>query len=407
MKPLPIDSHDTQGQRPGISNAAFITLVIITAIVPLILLVAPAAASQLATEMKLSPSQIGTYFFFELGAFSLGTLPSYLWLHRIDGRRVALVSALILCLGNFATAYLVTGFVSLLVFRAITALAAGTLNVLCMMTAAKAENPDRVFGICIVGQLVVGAVGLWIFPGLFATFGISALYVGMGLLAVAIIFVARNFPDFMQKPQLAANSLNREEAVPSSALIPVLVVASVFLFYIAMGGVWTFVHNSADAAGLDATTAGRVMSIATIMGVIGAAVASFLGGKVNRTLVLWVGYAAMVLSIVGLAFKGGPAEFTAAVFLFKFGWTFVLPFIFAAAASVSSSRLFGSLSLFVGGGLAIGPLIGGYLIQATGSTATLYWSGAVVTAISALMLNRIAAIGKSRQLSGQPSFQNQ
>src|SRR5271170_1586528 len=183
IKALPMKVSSAIEERSGISPPLFRALVVVTAIVPLILLVAPAAASQLASQLKLSPSQVGTYFFFELGAFSLGTLPSYFWFHRIDARRVALVSSVVFCVGNVGTVYCLSAFGELLAVRAITALAAGTLNVLCLMTAAKAVNSDRVFGVCIVGQLSVGAIGLWVFPKLFVTFGISAMYACMGVLA--------------------------------------------------------------------------------------------------------------------------------------------------------------------------------------------------------------------------------
>ncbi|SAK82350.1 MFS transporter [Caballeronia hypogeia] len=404
MKPISVGN---QTSAPGISRATYLSLVVITAIVPMILLVAPAAASQMALQLKLSPAQIGTYFFFELGAFSLGTIPCSLALHRVDGRRIALVAAIVFCLGNLATAWLGTTFIALLVLRSITSLAAGVLNVLCLMTAARAHNPDRLFGVCITGQLIAGAIGLWVFPQLFASFGLAALYVAMGLLGISFIAVARNFPDFLVRPEPAASRTASAGNSTSGFALPVVVVLSVFLFYLAMGGVWTFVHGSAHSVGLDAATAGKVMSIATIMGIIGAGLASYLGGKVNRSLVLWIGYAVMVASILGLSYKGGLEGFVAAVFLFKFGWTFVLPFIFAAAAKVSSARLFGTLSLFVGGGLAFGPLIGGFLIQATGSSKTLYVVAAIATAVSAVMLNRIAAVGKSTPLSVEPGLQNQ
>ncbi|AJX72770.1 major facilitator family transporter domain protein [Burkholderia pseudomallei MSHR840] len=74
---------------PAFTSGTLAALVAFAAITPLLLLVAPAVAGQLGAQLGLSASQIGTYFFVELGAFSAATLPSYLWLGRIDARRIA------------------------------------------------------------------------------------------------------------------------------------------------------------------------------------------------------------------------------------------------------------------------------------------------------------------------------
>lgn len=395
------DSPATGSHSPGdagdISKRTFISLVVITAITPLILLVAPAAAQQLAVELGLSPSQVGTYFFVELAAFSLGTVPSYWWMHRVDGRRVGLLAAIVLCGGNLLTTLFTHGFSQLLAIRAITGLAAGTLNVLCLSTATQARNPDRLFGVSIVGQLVVGAVALWITPRLFGEFGIDALYVGIGVLAIATVPAAWQLPTFLEKAVGARRVSGSGTARTEFGRAPaILVPLGLLLFYIAMGSVWTFASGAATLAGLGGASVGRVLSVATLMGIAGAFIAAFIGGRVKRTAVLWLGYGAMVASIAALGLNWGTAVFIAAILLFKFGWTFVLPFIFAAASRVSTPRLLGSVSLFVGAGLSVGPLLGGIIIERFGGPTAMFWGAAAVTGISALVVNRIAVSPSQR-----------
>ncbi|MBN9271029.1 MAG: SUMF1/EgtB/PvdO family nonheme iron enzyme, partial [Mesorhizobium sp.] len=69
------------------------------------------------------------------------------------------------------------GYKSLLLMRAVTGFGGGTLMVLSMISAQDAENPERVFGYWVVGQLVAGAIGLALLPHLFATYGLSSFYI--------------------------------------------------------------------------------------------------------------------------------------------------------------------------------------------------------------------------------------
>src|SRR5262249_10008421 len=124
------------GQPATFARATLVALVVFAAITPLLLLVAPAVAAQLAAPLRPSASQIGTYFFVELGAFSFATVPSYLWLGRVDARRVAACAIALFGAGNLLTALWMPGFAALLALRAVTALGGGSLMVLCMTSAA-------------------------------------------------------------------------------------------------------------------------------------------------------------------------------------------------------------------------------------------------------------------------------
>lgn len=380
--------------------STLLSLVVFAAITPLLLLVAPAVAAQLGAQAGLSASQIGTYFFVELGAFSCATLPSLLWLGRVDARRVAVVATAVFCAGNFATALLMPGFAGLLALRAITALGGGTLMVLCMTSAATSANRDRVYGLWVVGQLVAGAVGLFLLPMLFADFGLRALYVVLGVLGLCAAPLTRGFDPALgrvthsssgQAGGQRANATGVAANMAGNAAINAAwVIAGVFVFYVAIGGVWTFASKAAVLAGFDAARTGEVLAIASVMGIVGAACASTIGGRVPRLAMLVCGYAILAFALAGLASRPGTAGYCAAVFAFKFAWTFVLPFILAAAAKHDrGGRLIASLNFVIGAGLAAGPLIAGVLLDAGASIAALFAGAAAISVLSGLCLLRV------------------
>lgn len=386
--------------RREFAASTLVSLVVFAAITPLLLLVAPAVAAQLGGQLGLSASQIGTYFFVELGAFSCATLPSLWWLGRIDARRVAAFATLVFCAGNFATAVLMPGFVALLVLRAITALGGGTLMVLCMTSAATSGNRDRVYGLWVVGQLIAGAVGLFILPHLFEAFGLRALYVVLALLALVASPLTRGFDPALgggAAKQVRARAADRGGAV----LLATLVIGGVLAFYVAIGGVWTFASKAAVSAGLGAGKTGELLAIASVMGILGAACASLIGNRIARSAMLLTGYVILVAALLGLSGHPGVMGFAAAIFGFKFAWTFVLPFILAAAAKTDGSgRLIATLNFVIGAGLAIGPLIAGVLLDAGAALNTLFQGAAVICALSFACLLRVERSG--REVPGKP-----
>ncbi|MCA7938609.1 MFS transporter [Burkholderia cepacia] len=390
MKTLSSDAAlPPDGRASAFARSTLVALVVFAAITPLLLLVAPAVAGQLATQLGLSASQIGTYFFVELGAFSLATVPSYLWLGRIDARRVAAFAIALFGAGNLLTALWMPGFVALLALRAVTALGGGSLMVLCMTSAATSENSDRVYGLWVVGQLIAGAIGLFVLPHVFAAFGLRALYVALAGLALLAAPLSRGFPSSLGARTAPAQHARGAAARTPQGLI-VLAIGAVLTFYLAIGSVWTFASRAAAEAGLDPQSTGNVLAIASVMGIAGAALASCAGGRLARRAMLTAGYALLAASLVALAVMRQAGGYSAAIFAFKFAWTFVLPFILATVAQIDSSgRLVATLNFVIGAGLAAGPLLAGLMLDAGGTMHALFTAATAVAIVSFAALRHI------------------
>ncbi|MBJ9750621.1 MFS transporter [Burkholderia cepacia] len=390
MKTLSPDAAlPPDGRASAFARSTLVALVVFAAITPLLLLVAPAVAGQLATQLGLSASQIGTYFFVELGAFSLATVPSYLWLGRIDARRVAAFAIALFGAGNLLTALWMPGFVALLALRAVTALGGGSLMVLCMTSAATSENNDRVYGLWVVGQLIAGAIGLFVLPHVFAAFGLRALYVALAGLALLAAPLSRGFPSSLGARTAPAQHARGAAARTPQGLI-VLAIGAVLTFYLAIGSVWTFASRAAAEAGLDPQSTGNVLAIASVMGIAGAALASCAGGRLARRAMLTAGYALLAASLVALAVMRQAGGYSAAIFAFKFAWTFVLPFILATVAQIDTSgRLVATLNFVIGAGLAAGPLLAGLMLDAGGTMHALFTIATAVAIVSFAALRHI------------------
>lgn len=372
----------SSASRPAASSFPRITLVALVAfaaITPMALLVAPALAAQLGTELGIGPSQIGTYFFVENGAFSAASLLSLFWLGRLNVRVVGLIALAVFIIGNLATPMVLPGYKGLLLMRAITGFGGGTLMVLSMISAQDAENPERVFGYWVVGQLVAGAIGLALLPHLFGAYGLSSFYVLLGVVALLLSPLYRGFlaPAASEGPKSTSATSGR------FIILGILAVLAILAFYVAIGGVWTFASMAATQAGIEGHSVGTILAIASLFGIAGSMLAAFLGGRSARRAMLLLGYAILVASIVAVAMLHGSAAYVVAICAFKFAWTFVLPFIIAEAASRDpSGRLVASTTLIIGTGLSLGPLFAGNLLEAAWSLGAAFLAAALCGVVS-------------------------
>ncbi|MNF37866.1 Major Facilitator Superfamily protein [compost metagenome] len=364
-----------QSVRPLALQAA---IVVFAAITSAVLLTAPAIATQLAVELGLTPAQIGDLFSIELGAMSLATLPSFWWLKRVDWRRAALLAGLLFIAGNLASAA-ATDYQALAALRCVTALAGGSLMVLCLTCAANLPNPSRAYGFWVLGQLVLGAIGLSLLPRLFEAYGLGAVYLLLAALMLFGLPLVRAFPAAQRAP---------EQRPAGGAVSRWKVAAAIFGllgFYVALSAVWTFIGAIGAQAGLSAQASGDILAIATLMGIAGAGCATLIGERWPRGPLLLTGFGLMAAATLLLLGHPQLARFAVAVLLFKFTWTYVLPFILASLVELDESgRLMSLSNLVIGSGLALGPALGGRLIGDGGDFQTLLLGAAALTTLSLL-----------------------
>lgn len=347
------------------TTALLAAIILFAAITPGILMTAPAIAAQLAVEWQLPPSQIGRLFSIELGAMSLATLPAWWWLGRINWRTIARLAVIIFVLGNLASA-IVSDFNLLLLLRFVTSLAGGTLMILCITCAAKTANPGRVYAFWVLGQLVVGMIGLLILPVLFTQVGLMAVYLILAALMLCGLPLSSSFPSSINQTQQVTSP---DSLTPYSSTLlkgKLFAVLAVLAFYISLSAVWTFIGNIATQAGLSSVKSGQVLAAATLFGIIGAGIAAIISTQRHHSLLLWAGYLLLFTSILLLRHDPLLIRFALAAIMFKFTWTFVMPFILARVAGLDNDgKLMNNINLVIGGGMAIGPAMAGYLFEYT------------------------------------------
>lgn len=362
-------------------------IAVFSAVLYTVLLIAPVIAGKLVEQFGLTPVQVGTLFSLELGAFSLATVPAYLWLRRMNLRTASYLFTAIVIAGNVVSGFM-DDFGLLVAARVVTSLAAGSITVIILTLSGKTGNPSRAFGIFVVFQLGMGALILAVFPALFAGAGVAAIYWTLaGLAGLCLLVVNRIDGEVLKKSTAAAASDTKRVPVFRAAAG----MAAVLLFYVALSGVWSFVAQISAGSGIDLSASSLILSLATVAGILSALVATTLGDSPRRRQYLLAGYVGMALSIALLIGTPALVRFAIAAVIFKFAWTFILPYLLSTLSDLSNGgHLMNTTNLMIGGGFSIGPIVSGALIQSGGGTFTGMLTFALVGVLASLAFVLVA-----------------
>jgi predicted MFS family arabinose efflux permease len=351
----------------GTDRGIYTYIAVFSAVLYMVLLIAPVIAGKLVQQFGLTPGQVGMLFSFELGAFSLATVPAYLWLRRVNLNTATYVFTAVVIAGNVVSGFL-DSFALLVAARVITSLAAGSITVIILTLSGRTSNPSRAFGIFVVFQLLMGAVILAAFPALFAQTGVAAIYWTMAGLAVCCLPVVRQIDgEMLRRDPLASNASEAGAAGKMPVGKFVAGLAAVLLFYIGLSGVWSFMAQIAGGAGIDLSTASVVLAIATVPGILSSLLATVLGDSPKRRMFLLAGYIGLAAAVTLLFGVSGMVQFAVAAMIFKFAWTFILPYLLSSLSDLGGSgQVMNTTNLMIGTGFAIGPALSGVLIEASG-----------------------------------------
>lgn len=351
------------------------------AICPFVVMSAPVIAQQLALEWQLSPSQVGMFFFVELGIMSFATIPAYFWSKKITLRKATLFAALLFLIGNLLSIF-ATSYEFLLLTRAISAIGGGTIMIITITSCSLTAKPDNSYGLWVLGQVLVGAAALFYMPKLYLHWGLSAsFFIAVILISIALPFY-RYFANFFIEQEIknvVASKQNKHYGLVS--------ILATLLFYIAVGGVWTFMSSIGQHAKIDASFVNSVLALSTLIGIIGCFLPSVIGDKWDRKYFLTLGYILFFIALGLLISQITRQGLMIAILLFKFAWMFTIPFILASVASFDvTGKLLNTINLVAGGGLAIGPALAGRVIENTGNFALLVIYSIMLFAVSFILI---------------------
>ncbi|WP_169335545.1 MFS transporter [Dasania marina] len=374
------------------SPYAIATLVALGALTSFVLIIAPGLVGAFVSELGLTPQQAGYLISADMAGMGLATLPALLWLNKVNWRKVILPCLVLLAVCHLITANL-SSFSELLIIRFVSGLLGGTAMSICLASIGMTDNPDRNFGLWVVGQLCVGTVGLALMPHIVPMWGVKSVFLIAALALVVLAFFFKMIPQGRTAKHIEAAN-DKTETGYRPLLLACLGISGIYLFYIALSGVWSYLERIGNASGLDAKTIGYHLSVASFMGIVGALSATVLNKRIGRVIPGVAGFITVLISLLLLLGDTSEMAYLMGASLFKFAWTFVLPFLLASIASTDKTgRAIVVANIFMGGGLATGPAVAALLINGTNYMPVI-WLGIVGMSICLLLFLPVFSLTK-------------
>ena len=158
------------------------------------LLVLPAMVGVLVDEAGLSESFAGwaasvNFFGVSAVAFLLA-----FQMHRIDLRRMAIITLAIALAADVISAYLAAPTAVFLLIRFITGSANGAAQIAALSAIARLDDAERGFGLLITLQFIIAALGCYILPVYSAELGATGMFLLFAACDLLALLLARHLP---------------------------------------------------------------------------------------------------------------------------------------------------------------------------------------------------------------------
>ncbi len=317
----------------------------------------PAAAAQLAAEFHLTSRATALLLTVE-GAAAMSTTFLLLWGARVcSPRTLAWAAAVVFGLANLLASRS-ENYQALLLCRAFAGFGGGTLMILSLMSAAGCANPERVYGVWVVGQTLASTAGLYFLPRVFAVHGIAGGYFIMAMAMLMAVPLVLGFSTNRVRTPAAHIRGGQGWVAAASSLL------ALFLFYASIAGIWAFAAKRGEAAHVPSGQVAADLSRAMIISLLGALLAVWIGHSARRYRLILAGHLLLAFSFVLFALADTEPVFAAAVVVLQIAWAFGSPFLLSLSAEVEpAGSLMIPANFALGAGLAAGPLLTGLILD--------------------------------------------
>jgi DHA1 family inner membrane transport protein len=246
---------------------------------PAALMLMPMLVGVYMDELGFSGRQAGVLASTEALGMAVSSLLALFWVRKLDWRIVALSGLVISLLGNLLT-IMVHNFDAILVCRAITSLATGTVFAVSIATLAEAENPEKAFGLALAVETFLMFIILAASATIILHYGASGLFFTLAMLSCLMLPWAGWLPKGTHKGKgTASNTSSSDLSQAHSSLWVWLALAATVIHFSGALGFWSYLERIAHVAGHSTATIGTVLAWALAAGLIGALLAAWRGEK--------------------------------------------------------------------------------------------------------------------------------
>lgn len=360
----------------------------------------PALVSGLIDGLGFTQRQAGFVGSANVYGAAFGALAIVPLVSRIEWRRASWQLLLALIVLDALSLAVDAPWV-LTALRALHGFAGGMLVGVAYSVIARTGAPDRAFGMLLLVQFGLGGLGVMMLPRLVPHFGTGVLFVAlMAFSAVALAML----PFLSDYPRLPAAAPTEAASAPGSTAPRasqgrfLLALLALFLFQAANMGLFAYIIELGESAGLSNEFVSTSVGASTWIGTLGCLLVIVIGTKYGRAAPLAIGLAITLVGIWCLHHADRLALFFFANAITGITWSLVMPYLLGLASAFDRTGRSAALGGFASKlGLASGPFIGALLLRGD------QYSLLINLSCLGILLCAMAALPAARALDRAPA----
>ena len=363
----------------------------------------PFALGATIDGMGISTTQAGMLGTAEFAFIMLSSFAISPFISRVPRRWVALAGVMVAIVLNIVCATIhQLDYSTALVLRALIGAGTGITMAAGNATVANVNDPERLSAQMSTGYVLLMTVSCLIFPWAADNWGYAGVYMAVAGIMLALC------PFLLRLPQHPPKEIEKAGtdhlASDTSVIAAAAILGAMLIFAMRDMSGWTFVERIGVASGYTIGQVGQLLSFQAILGISGPLLASYLGSRKGLTTPIIIGIiTAGAPYYLMLVAPGSKLAFTVAALFLAGTYFFAQAYLIALAAELDKKgRIVAAAGGFVSGGSAIGPALGGYLIDNFGYTGTSWASLAMV--VATVVLARVALGGRRHAEDQEPSM---
>ena len=372
----------------GVGSLAFIAL--------------PFLMSPVIIGLGLTTTQAGLLGTTEFASIMLGSLAISPFMNRVPRRWIALAGTIAAIVLNVICATVhPLSYELALVLRALAGASCGLAMAAGNSTVSNARDPERMSAHMSIGYVLMVVIACLIFPWAAKSWGYAGVYLALAAIMLMLC------PFLLHLPQHApaeVGQLKTDNHLVSnvSSISAAAILFGLLIFATRDMAGWTFVERLGTEAGYTADQTGLLLSVQALFGIVGPLAAAFLGSRRGLVLPLVAGiFATGTPYIFMLLFPGSKIAFTISALFLAATYFFTQAYLIALAAELDrKGRIVAAAGGFISGGSAVGPALGGYLMDHAGYAGTSAAMFSMVVLTVFLVLVAIGGKGRASSHAG-------
>ncbi len=356
------------------------------------LLILPTMVGALVDYAGFTEAEAGWVAAVGFAGSALGAIVAGLRIRHFDPRILGVVGLIFLAV--FDAASIFAGHLPtwlFVTFRFFSGLGGAVAYAAVMATIATMSNPERGYGVFMVLQFGLSAIGLYGLPFLLPVIGVSGLFLILSALAVLSLFLRGSV--IHRAPVSAGTAVEIHMLLKPVALLSMFGIG---LYETANLGYYTYTERIGVNFGLTDYQIGEVLGLATLLGVPSALAVVWMGDRFGQLRPISAALLVSILGLLILLYPLGPASYPIAMYMMGAAWAFGLPYFQAVEARIDP----GGSVVVVGGfftscGAAVGPAIAATLVRPDDYDNVLLFAIGVYGVVAVLMTMCTSRIGRA------------